>query len=442
MSIPTSKDWLAATSLTMKPRSTQLKAVDAAIAEYEKTKNEKVLFKIKNALDDWKRSKGPGPEWETSARNARPKRPISALNEELKKCADGRMYQITHMSLQELIALSVVAKERKKVLENIFKDKKVTYKGANLIEQFKASSEKVNRSSQQASGQVAAQKQPETKTGSLAWKVELENKMKAMAAKFFGVDGLEAVGVVGDLVLKILAECSVSVAPVIGHVKDGVSLVTGWAKAGEALYTQCSVADRRHAIDAGAPSAAFAAVRECLEDETKNLTLDASRATAAFALKTGLAFVDGGAISGPVVGAANALAEFSHKLYLLGTEWRSTKAINKSLEAGQLDIRLFQTYPLMGCYLMVSGTLSDLIPIESFGTPGWMDYIENMKKNDFDKIYSAATDLIDKSPWEIQGLPKRPKAKASAKGVFGEVKRVFDTVSPLKDLAELRDLKS
>lgn len=441
MSIPTSKDWLAATSLTMKPRSTQLKAVDAAIAEYEKTKNEKILFKIKNALDDWKRSKGPGPEWETSARNARPKRPISALNEELKKCADGRMYQITHMSLQELIALSVVAKERKKVLENIFKDKKVTYKGANLIDQFKASGAKVNTASQQASGQVA-QKPAETQTGSLAWKEELKKKMMSMAASFFGVDGLEAVEVVGDLVLKILAECSVSVAPVIGHIKDGVSVFTGWAKAGEALYTQCSVADRKHAIDTGAPAAAFAALRECLEADTKDQVLSASRVTASFALKTGLAFLDGGAISGPVVGAANALAEFTQKLYLLGTEWRSTKAINKSLVAGQLDIGLFKTYPLMGCYLMVSGTLSDLIPIESFGTPGWMDYIENMKKNDFDKIYSAATDLIEKSPWEIEGLPKRPKAKASAKGVFGEVKRVFSTVSPLGDLAELRDLKS
>ena len=92
------------------------------------------------------------------------------------------------------------------------------------------------------------------------------------------------------------------------------------------------------------------------------------------------AFVDGGAISGPVVGTVNALADFSHKMYLLGTEWKSTQAINLALTAGELDIRLFRAYPLMGCYLLISATLSDLIPIESFGTPGWMDYIESMKE--------------------------------------------------------------
>jgi hypothetical protein len=64
----------------------------------------------------------------------------------------------------------------------------------------------------------------------------------------------------------------------------------------------------------------------------------------------------------------------------LGIEWKATKAINKALDAGELDIRLFRTYPLMGCYLLVSATLSDLIPVDSFGTPGWMDYIENLKQ--------------------------------------------------------------
>ena len=89
---------------------------------------------------------------------------------------------------------------------------------------------------------------------------------------------------------------------------------------------------------------------------------------------------DGGAIRGPVVGAAKVLADFFQKLYLLGTEWKATKAINKALDADELDIRLFRTYPLMGCYVLASATLSDLIPVGSFGTPGWMDYIENLKQ--------------------------------------------------------------
>jgi hypothetical protein len=92
------------------------------------------------------------------------------------------------------------------------------------------------------------------------------------------------------------------------------------------------------------------------------------------------------------------------------------ETINTALGAGQLDTRLFRTYPLMGCYLLVSATLSDLIPIESFGTPGWMDYIENLHKRSFEKICKASIDLIEKSPWEIEGLPKRPKG--SSAGIF------------------------
>ena len=118
---------------------------------------------------------------------------------------------------------------------------------------------------------------------------------------------------------------------------------------------------------------------------------------------------------------------------------RATKAVNTALAGGQLDVRLFRTYPLMGCYLMVSATLSDLIPVESIGTPGWMDYIENMKKQQFDEIYNAAGDLIEGSPWEIVGLPKR--AKGTSLGLIGEAKRIWSTVSPLKDLQDLRSVR-
>jgi hypothetical protein len=82
---------------------------------------------------------------------------------------------------------------------------------------------------------------------------------------------------------------------------------------------------------------------------------------------------------------------------------------------------------------MTSATFSDLIPIDCFGTPGWMDYVENLKKRKFDGIYDAATSLIEKSPWEIKGLPKRPAKGAGvqlgvmsiAKDFGSNVKEVF-----------------
>lgn len=108
------------------------------------------------------------------------------------------------------------------------------------------------------------------------------------------------------------------------------------------------------------------------------------------------------------MGAAKALSSVSLKLYTLGSEWHATRKANEALRNGTLDITLFKTYPLLGCYVLTSATLSDLIPLQCFGQPGWMDYIETLKKRGYDGIYEAATGLIDASPWEIAGMPKRP----------------------------------
>jgi hypothetical protein len=440
MGIPTYTQWLQDTSLNvLKPRSSQLKAVDEAIQEYEKARNEKNLWRIKNAFEDWKRYKGM--TWERSERNTR--RAITVLNFELQKVADSRTYQITHFSMEELIALSHVAKERKLVLGKMFAGKEVSFKAVNKVkEQFKEAGQKVKETAATASSWLASRNQnappdPPKVQGRPAADIVRE-KMLDMAKTYFGVAGLELLGDLGALVIKILGECAVAIPPVVGHIKDGYDLFTGWAKVGADVYQEHNISERHYVIDTGAPSQAFAALRTCLRDETKNEAISATRATTSFALKTGLVFADGGLVSGPVVGAASALADFAHKMFLLGMEYRATKAINVSLHDGELDIRLFKTYPLMGCYLLVSATLSDLIPIESFGTPGWMDYIEHMKKNDFDEIYDAATDLIEASPWEILGLAKRPKK--STGGIFTEAKRVFSTLSPLGDLGDLRNV--
>ena len=43
-----------------------------------------------------------------------------------------------------------------------------------------------------------------------------------------------------------------------------------------------------------------------------------------------------------------------------------------------------------------------------------------MKKDAIDKILKQSETLIDKSPWEIKGMPKRPMG--SSGGLFSEAK--------------------
>src|SRR5271167_1166235 len=100
MVIPGYAQWIKDTSANvLTPRSSKLKAVDEAIQQYEKTKAEKDLWRVKNAFEDWKRDHGSN--WETSVRNRT--QAATKLNTALSKLADYRTYQITHFTMPELL---------------------------------------------------------------------------------------------------------------------------------------------------------------------------------------------------------------------------------------------------------------------------------------------------------------------------------------------------
>lgn len=438
MQIPTQRQWLQDTNAgVLKPRSSKLKAVDMALLNYELAKNEQNLWRLKNAFEDWKRDKMNA--WEQSDRNK--KGAVKLLDTELNRVADYRTYQITHMDIKELQALAFMGKERKKAIAQVFEGKKVTFKLAKtkdrLIESAKSAKE---NSLKAASYMKSIGKGQLPKTTGKPISETIKEKMEGMVKSFFGVETLAQIGELSGLILNILGEFAVQAPPWVGHVKDGYDMFVGFAKAGSAMHEEFSIWDRHYAIDTGAPSAAFDGLMKCLEKETNSEMFSLTTATTSFALKTGLFFADGGVISGPVVGAAKAMADVSQALFLLGLEFKATRAVNTQLKSGDLDIRLFRSYPLMGCYFLIGATLSDLIPVESFGTPGWMDYIEHLKKNSFDNIYESSVGLVEKSPWEILGLPKRPKG--TSLGLLGEAKRMWSTVSPLADLKDLIGLKS
>jgi len=406
MTIPTRATWLEQTSRNvLRPRSPELKLVDEAIGQHERAPTPAALGKIKLAFEAWKRAKGPG--WRNNERN----RGMAMTQLE----ADLTLVQAVRFTPQELQALAYIAQQRKQTIRTLFAGKEVVLKGPRSARQaLQTAVDELKTQGEDAARWLrSVGKAPPPEAAGL-----VRDKLEEMAKALFQVDNLASLGDLGGFVLGLLGQCGVSVAPVVGHVKDGYDLVVGWGKVGLALHERHDIAARRYAIDTGAPAAAFAALKKCLADEAKTQAAEAGIASASFALKTGLVFVDGGAVSGPVVGAAKALSQVSLKLYGLASEWRATRQANTVLREGPLDITLFRTYPLMGCYLLTCATLSDIVPVASFGQPGWMDYIETLKKRGYDGIYESAAALIDSSPWEIRGMPKRP-VKGGALGLGG-----------------------
>jgi hypothetical protein len=269
---------------------------------------------------------------------------------------------------------------------------------------------------------------------------KIKAKLNEMVQKFFEVDTLEALGPLSSLVLEIVQEAAASTAPVIGHIKSGVSAIGEWIDVGVNCYHKETISRCSYTIELGVPEAAFKALEKLLQQETDHSAISAGISSTAFITKTGLLFADGGAISGPVVGAVEALANIAHKLYLLGMEYRCTRDLNLLLQdPSNLDISVFETYPLMGCYLLNCATLSDIIPIDCFAKPGWMSYIERLKRGSLDHILRQSAKLIDKSPWEIQGMPKRPKG--SSVSAFSELVRYGGMVGTgVGGIAGLKDV--
>ena len=142
MNIPTYDQWKKDTTLGItKPRSKVLQALDTAIEKYNKAKTQDNLWAIKNAFEEWKRSKGLA--WDRSDRNKN--NVITKLAFQLDQL-DYRTYQITHMSIEELRALEYMKTERLKVITKLFLDtdgqaKPVVFKAANLPNALKKARE-------------------------------------------------------------------------------------------------------------------------------------------------------------------------------------------------------------------------------------------------------------------------------------------------------------
>jgi hypothetical protein len=374
-------------------RSTALKALDLSIANYNKMPSQPNLFAIATALSNWERSRTSGTP---SGRNE--KGAITALKGELKsKGATFDDFRNQTMNPQELQSLKFVHEQRQRVLQTVFAHADVVFVGNKLDKGG------IQTLLQRAGAKSVGQNAIVGKVKEVMQ--EFKQQLLDMATAFFET-GMQAAGEVGQWVLNLITEIAATVAPYIGHILDAKQMVVGWINVGKSIMAEARIAARSYVIDTGSPRAAFQGLLQCMRTETQKQAAAAGIATASFVAKTGAAFLDLGTVSGVAIGIVKALGEFARQLLVLASEWKAINALKKILQSGRLDITVFKTYPLLGAYMLTSATLSDVIPIENFGTPGWMDQTESMKR-EFDLVLKEAESLIQKSKFVVTGLVKR-----------------------------------
>ncbi len=200
--------------------------------------------------------------------------------------------------------------------------------------------------------------------------------------------------------------------PYISTVLAGKDMVKEWVKTavdGHKAYVlkrtiKCDVLP-------GDPQAAARAVRRLIARNAANSARLASIHTVKFAVDVTAAaggFGAGGAIAGPVTGAAAAGAQLANSLFLLGRDYHEMSGANKLLRASTVPSAetLFGTYPLLGCYLIVGADDSDLLffLMSDMGQAGWMDKVEQQKKRTLGPLQSEARKAIAESRFELDGF--------------------------------------
>ncbi len=313
--IPTYKDWLEKTAVTGKPRSQALKEIDNAIKNYEtwkkslisgtpaKEAEEKKLVPIKVALRNWQSIKG---DWVHSDRNKT--HIVAQLDFQLSDIQFGTALATD----EEKKAWRYLTQERQKAIVTLFKGKEVTFKLSNLKGDLNALNGRLSAPNpardalwnenplyddkvewhknplyDPLKAKPAAPPAPDRygrpvppakkiqpigmgmgKDGNFTMKAPslsgvprspeqakawAQEKAESIIKQIFNVSTLTMLGSLTNVVLSIVKLALLDIAPLIGHIKDGVGMVNGIVKTAQSFYKAHNICQKQYVIDLGNP---------------------------------------------------------------------------------------------------------------------------------------------------------------------------------------------
>lgn len=237
-----------------------------------------------------------------------------------------------------------------------------------------------------------------------------------------GVDGIEDVMevITGEALSNLIGE----ITPFVGILLSSKKAAVSWKKVIEDGRNLYSHSEYRTGFLPSDPLAAADAVKIIIERDLAKDSVTAVRQTAVAGTKIAGLFADLGTATTAGVGLANAIADLLSTLAVLGLEIKDMKAGNKELTTpGEIDIKVFQKSPILGCYLL---TCSDTSMVANFfvadiGLPGWMDKVEALKKHKMDPLLKVATNHIKSSRLRLEGLSS-DKGTHTKKNFFASIR--------------------
>jgi hypothetical protein len=396
--------WMSETASFARARSKELKLVDEALKAWrlaEKNSSGSVLTQkktLQQALDNWKAAqKAKGQDWRTSVRNQ--KKAVEKLTGELGHVITGTGGLSSRGEImidsKELMALKMVSDANKQNTRRMFTGQKLTLKIAKGLADLN------DVRGALGTFKSAARDIKGAATGTLATSGLNDELRKLLASLFGDATAAEAQAALGPL----FADFLTSATPFVGAISSGVKAVKNWASAAKALYDKSDMADASRSFAPGDPAAAFDAVLLIMNREISMYATTASIQTVAAGAKAAFTAADFGALSGPVLGAAESLALVVQKIYLFARDWKEMKGANVLLEKGACDLGLFKACPLLGCYLIANSDTSAIInmAVADYGKTNWKLEVESMVRK-ARPVFEKSRVVIADSRFECAGM--------------------------------------
>lgn len=250
----------------------------------------------------------------------------------------------------------------------------------------------------------------------------LTDALKAFVTNCTGIDNMdEVVAAIGG---EAAAELAAEITPVLGILVSSGKLAQATKAVVEDGRNLYKFESYKSGFRPGDPQAAADAIKTIIERNLARHSVDLARQSLATGTKIAGLFADLGTVTNAAIGMASTLASVGLKLFALGLDIKDLRAGNARLaQPATMDLTIFGECPILGCYLLTCSDTSQVsnMFIADIGLPGWMDSLEAMKKKQMAPLLKIATQAIQASPLQLEGLSSN-KGTHAEQGFYARTK--------------------
>jgi hypothetical protein len=373
-------------------RSSQLKAVDAALSQYHGSPTPANLDTLRTAIVGWIQKEGPN--WKSSVRNQ-----YNAVDD-LHKQSMG--IPVASRSASDIVGFSYVRAESRTIVDDLFRGKSIDWKPGILPKLADNKFGLVLNAGDAAKNAAAFA----PNSGRAA---EMAQKAFDLLVPFSvaGEVGIALARVIPDFMKEFIA----SMLPFAGVVATG----------GVAVYNGCQTirmeyrlsdaqTHQARSLSADEPAAAIKGLIRILERERNYYAFSASVSTASFVGQLTGVLVDGGTASTAAVGLAGNLAKLINIVRVIVQDVLEKNAANKRMRSSQVTGEIFDVCPLVGAYLILCVPTSVMLNtvFDRISEHGWRGDVERTVTKHLVPLQNHARRVVNEHRFVIPGLQNYP----------------------------------